>query len=262
MKKSTCSFIAYIDESGDIGLSGKPGSSKWFLMSAFIVPAVGDHNMTRLRDAISGRISKQRRILHMKELDDEARLFAAQESGKIHSRCVVVLSNKSSAINKFPNPNMYYNYVARHLLERVAKCCSAWRKSVTDGDGGVKIVFATRKGMNYGQFKEYLKTLKYNEMCGGLPSRINWNIIDIESTENYPASNRAGLQLADVLSYSFFKAVEKNRYGMTNMTFAKYFMHNVYNYHNNVENNGIVIMNEKDIPNNERPNEFTNLYKK
>lgn len=276
-KDKNYSFIAYIDESGDIGIrEGKIGSSRWFGMSSFIIPASKDLDLVNIRDNIVEKYSttpkhlkSEDKIIHMKDIKkDEVKLFIAKEVASIDAKNIVVLSNKHSIYERpdlFSDKDSYYRYMFRLLLERITDCCSDWRTEVKDGNGKVKIIFATRKGMSYEVLKEYLNNIKNSETVNNkikeqnLP-KINWNIIDIESVENIPSSKRVGLQFADVLSYSFYKAVAKNKFDMVNISFCKYFKKVMYNKDARIWHNGVFITNISELPKEEHPKELMKIY--
>ncbi len=270
MKKGDYSFIAYIDESGDIGINPeKGGSSQWFGIAAFVVRASNDINLVRHKKNILETCGCQTNFIHMKEITNEdKRRYIAQEVAKFESKCIVVLSNKISLYNKgvFLDKDSYYQYMCRYLLERITSCCTKWHKEINEGNGKVKIIFATRGGMNYDALKSYLCTLRdspaVNEKIEkqNLP-KINWDIIDIDEVQNIPSDKRVGLQFADVLSYSFFKAVNKNNYGMVNVGYCKLFEKRMYASNGRIWHHGLTIVNITQIEN-DLPKELDELFRK
>mgnify|MGYP002623721657 CR=1 FL=1 len=255
--KNKYSFIAYIDESGDIGINlDKSGSSEWFGIAAFIIPADKDLSLVQYKKQIVEKCKLRTKDIHMKEIyNEDKRRFIAQEVGHIpESKCVVVLSNKTSLYKKniFHTKDSYYQYMSRYLLERITCCCSQCKTKSHKEKGKVKIIFATRGGMNYDKLKKYLYTLRdspnVNKKINSqkLP-KIDWNVIDIEEVQNIPAEKRAGLQFADVLSYSFFKAANKNEYGMVNPGYCLFFKQNMYDCGGRVWHNGVTIVNISEL---------------
>lgn len=270
MNKKSCSFIAYIDESGDIGIKPeKGGSSQWFGLAAFIVRANQDIQLVEYKRKIVTTCKLGTPDIHMKEIKNEdKRRYIASCVANFDSRCVVVLSNKKSLYNQgvFLTKDSYYQYMCRYLLERITNCCAGWHdNSNPDGNGKVKIVFATRGGMDYDALKSYLYTLKdspaVNEKIEKqkLP-KIKWDVIDIDEVQNIPAEKRVGLQFADVLSYSFFKAVNKNDYHMVNTEYCVFFMTRMYSCENRIWHNGVTVVNVSQIEN-DRPAELEQLFR-
>lgn len=270
-KKSDYSFIAYVDESGDIGInSDKHGSSEWFGIAAFIVPTTNDLSLVAEKKRILSICKINRSDIHMKEITNEdKRRYIAQCVGKLDSKCVVVLSNKASLYGKdtFTTKDSYYQYMSRYLLERITNCCSDWNEELCLGNGKVKIIFATRGGMNYDNLKKYLYSLKNSPEVNKqiknkkLP-KINWDVIDIDQVENMPAEKRVGLQFADVLSYSFFKAVNKNEYGMVNIGYCRFFKTNMYQRMHRIWHNGVTIVNITELKKEHIPKGLVNIFQK
>lgn len=251
------SFIAYIDESGDIGINpDKSGSSQWFGLAAFVIPVSKDLELVQHKKRILEKCPMQTKEIHMKEIKNEdKRRFVAQEIGSLpYSRCIVVLSNKSSLYKKdiFKDKDSYYQYMSRYLLERITCCCSQWQSEIHEGNGMVKIIFASRRGMNYDNLKKYLYTLRDSPFVDAkiqkqkLP-KINWDLIDIDQVQDIPAEKRVGLQFADVLSYSFFKAVNKNEYSMVNPGYCLFFRQNMYSCDCRVWHNGFTVVNVTEL---------------
>lgn len=271
MKKNACSFIAYIDESGDIGIKpDKSGSSQWFGLAAFVVRADRDLQLVEYKRNIISICKICTQDIHMKEIknEDKRRYIASMVAG-FDSKCIVVLSNKASLYNQgvFSSKDSYYQYMSRYLLERITQCCEDWyNESGPAGNGKVKIIFATRGGMDYDALKKYLHTLKNSPIVNkkiekqNLP-KIKWDKIDIDEVQNIPARDRAGLQFADVLSYSFFKAVNKNDYCMVNTEYCAFFIPRMYSCEGRIWHNGVTVVNVSQIEH-DRPAELELLFRK
>ena len=272
MEKKKYSFIAYIDESGDIGINpDKQGSSQWFGLAAYIIPVSKDLELVQHKKRILEKCPMQTKEIHMKEINNEdKRRFVAQEVGAWpYSRCVVVLSNKSSLYKKdiFKDKDSYYQYMSRYLLERITCCCSQWQSEIHEGNGKVKIIFASRRGMNYDNLKEYLYKLQNSPFVNAkiekqkLP-KIKWDLIDIDQVQDIPAEKRVGLQFADVLSYSFFKAVNKNAYSMVNPGYCLFFKRNMYNCDCRVWHNGVTVVNVTELDHGCKPVVLEKVFRK
>lgn len=267
------SFIAYIDESGDDAINkhgDKNGSSKWFVISALIVRASRDMELVKVRNNILQKLPTTSKELHMTKLKkSEYKSYVAQEVSKIPARCVSVISNKYSIINSkrkdlFDAKNTYYNYMSRYLIERISWCCSHLRKDVKEGNGKVKIVFSKRGGMSYSDFKLYLEKMKKDDLEGNKDekTRINWNVIDIDCIDAKAHSEWAGLQLADVVTYSFFKSVNRNDFNMVDTTLVQMFKKNTFKLKENYIGCGVKIVPNLDkIPESEYPKELIDVFK-
>lgn len=268
------SFVAYIDESGDDGINpasqNSGGASHWFVLSALIVRRSVDAELPRKRDEIVSEISLQRSEIHMKKIKNhEQKLLVAKRTSEIPSRHITILSNKYSIIHAdrkdlFKEKNTYYNYMGRYLIERISKCCSKLRSKVPEGNGKVKIIFSKRGGMSYQGFRNYILNLKeqdsrYQRNASG----INWNVVDVDLIDARAHSERAGLQLVDVIAYSFFKAVEKNQYGMTNCSYVRILKPNTDNARGEYLHTGVkLVPDPEQLPDTENPKELIEIFTK
>ena len=259
------SFVAYIDESGCDGFDKKHNgshTSKWFVLSALVVRKSLDVELPRRRDKILQSISQQRKIIHMRKINNhEHKLYIAKETSNIPARYLNILSNKYSVLNSerkdlFDKKNTYYNYMARYLIERISWCCNYLRPKVPEGNGKVKIFFSMRGGMSYTDFQTYLKKLKDENK----DSRINWNVIDIDLIEAQPHSKRAGLQLVDVIAYSFFKAVEQNELNMVDTSYAQKLTKPLFKHKGKIVGYGLKFVPKlENLPEEEKPKELLDI---
>lgn len=248
MASKDYSFIAYIDESGDDGF--KEHSSDWFVLSAYIVRSSRDNEIVSLKKQILKDIDmeKTKNIHMLKMKNHEKKCYIAKKIGEFPSRSISVLSNKHNLSSEsFTNmPNMYYWYLSRLLIERITWCCSSLRKTVPEGNGKVKIIFSNRGGLKYQDFITYLEEWKKRDSENTKQhslSRINWNMIDIDIIESVDHSKRAGLQFADVVAYSNFKAVEKSRIsGVVSLDLVRVLRDSTYNKDGIYINRGIKFM--------------------
>lgn len=105
----------------------------------------------------------------------------------------------------------FYWWITRLLLERVTDYCE--RRSLRDyGEPRiVRLEFARRKGLRYAQLQAYLTWLRMQSRAGALflqHGDLKWSAIDlINEIGAYDSSERAGLQLSDVVASSFFQSV-------------------------------------------------------
>ena len=229
----TYSYIAYIDEAGDDGLqklkdsAGNNGSTHWLILGAIIARSSNDANMVGYRDSIkkSAQIKSNKRDIHFKDLKHEQKTVVAQVISELPIRSIVVASNKQTILNHprkdlYNNKNDLYWYLAKYLIERISQCCYDLRSKVSEGNGKVKIIFSTRGGLVYQDFKDYLQKIKDGNTNHPETNYIKWDVIDIELVENIDHSRNAGLQIADCVVSSFFSALEKGRYGIYETRYA------------------------------------------
>lgn len=222
------SFIAYVDECGDDGLSGKyraagrqGGSSNWLTVSASIwrysreLEAVQWCN--EIRTQMSAQVSKK--PLHCLDLNHPQRIMACQVLAAKPVRSICVLANKLVIpANTYTRPYQFYFHMSRYLIERISWFCRDMRRNVQEGDGRVKIVFSRRGGLSYDDFRNYLRRLK-NKTEDDI--RIHWNVIDIDAVQAIDHSRRAGLQIADLIVYCMTAGVEPDAYGNNEPRYAE-----------------------------------------
>jgi len=60
----------------------------------------------------------------------------------------------------FKKKNTLYWYLTRYLIERISDYCQRRHDREPSGDGTVRIVFSRRGGMNYEDFRSYLRKLQ------------------------------------------------------------------------------------------------------
>ncbi|UOK72212.1 DUF3800 domain-containing protein [Ancylobacter polymorphus] len=222
-------YTAYIDEAGDEGigkLAAGPvgGQSRWLVLGACIVSRENDLKLPAWRDKILSRFpDKKSRDLHFRELKHEQKIVVCQEISVLpigvslaFSHKVTIPGTKWESI--FKQKGYLYNYLLRWLLERVTMTC----ERAAGGDQCVlKIVFSRRGGTDYQAMKDYLCLMRDgNEVMRPVRS-IRWNVLDIDtiSVENH--KKWAGLQLADCVTSAGFCALEPNRYGNYESSYAR-----------------------------------------
>lgn len=225
------SFIVYIDEAGDDGIKNfrtteDGGSSQWLNIAGCVVSADNDPKMPKWRDGIVDAFrSKQKRDLHFKHLNHEQRLHTSAAIAALPVRLSVIMSNKTtipthSRDDLFAAKNTLYWYLCRYLVERVSVWCArrAERHEVA-GNGTAKLIFSRRGGLDYDNFRDYLRKLKDNHATD--PTRIVWTAIDIEAVEARDHMTCAGLQIADIPASAFLRAVSFDQYGNVEPHYAK-----------------------------------------
>jgi hypothetical protein len=234
---SKIGFIAYIDESGDDGLTRiRPydinGASEWFILSAVVVRADRQSELSWVRDILGKLNSPQRRDLHFQRLDDLRRSKVCCEMANLPLRCFVVMSNKRNmrgytnqraAKVYTPARNWFYWWMTRLLLERVTDYCE--RRSALDfGEASiVRLVFSRRGGLYYSHFQAYLRWLRMQSRANALflsQGDLKWTVVDESEVYAFDHSKRAGLQLADAVAGAFFQSVHLRTTGGSEPKFA------------------------------------------
>ena len=214
-------FVAYVDESGDDGLDkfrspgDTGGSSNWLVIGCCIVRRSNDLSLVGHRDQVLTALKRtQTRALHFTKLNHAQRTVVVEHMAHMPIRVNHVICCK----RHIPNPVVYsyksqlYWYLCRTLIERISWFCYEQRKTQTPV---AKIVFSTRGGMKYSEFRNYLVRLRK------MDTRINWNVISPNAIETAVHSKFAGLQLADATCSAFAAAVEPNMYGNYEQSYAR-----------------------------------------
>lgn len=243
-------FVAYIDESGDDGLAkyrtpgGAGGASHWLILGCCIVRRTNDAGLVAQRDAILKQINQtKRRDIHFAELKHAQKSIVAESLGKLPVKLTNILSCKQH----IPDPTIYkqrrgqlYWYLCRTLIERISWCCASHSK--TD-QPLVRLVFSTRGGMKYQDFRDYVGRLQ------GMETRIDWRAIS--NDEDYiraEAHNKlAGLQFADVSARAFAEAVEPNVYGRYENSYAKALKPALYEQNGNYTSYGVKMLGRYEL---------------
>jgi hypothetical protein len=170
---------------------------------------------------------KRDKILHFKEMSHPQRVMAINGICGRSMRLITVTSNKPDIANgTYTEKNQYYHYLARYLIERISWLCRDLRRSVPEGDGRVKLVFARRGGMNIDDFKNYLTRLKSSNSPD---IKIHWPMIDIDGVDALDQPARRGLQIADIAVSGMTAALEPDFYGNCEHRFAESLKPIVYN---------------------------------
>lgn len=205
------SYVVYVDESGDEGFSFEGGASRWFVLSAVVLRKSNELTTVKLVDEVRTLLGRpEKKPLHFRDLRHEHRLPFLDRIGRAPLRAINVLVHKPSILEPetFREGNRLYFYAVRLLLERVSWLCRDRRRD-GDGDGTAEIVFSNRSGMSYEDLRAYLR------LIAGQSTNVHWESLRCDEIVAYSAGRRMGLQIADALASSFFKAVEPSRFGHT-----------------------------------------------
>jgi hypothetical protein len=229
-------YVAYIDEAGDPGLErvkplDNPGSSEWFVLSAVVIGAPNEKNVAPWVRSILHKCKSQRRELHFTDLRPWYKRIACAELATLPARLFVVCSNKKNMkgyrnpfAEKYENPNWFYAWLSRLLLERVTTFV---REKSIEQHGSIKRVrleFSERGGLKQSSLNTYFEWLKMKSQGGDmfLPlGDLEWETMHRDLLGVHPHKQRAGLQLADTVASAFFKACDCCDTGACDPEFAK-----------------------------------------
>lgn len=220
-------YIAYIDESGDDGIkfvspANPKSASEWFIISGIVVRAEKNSQVQPwTQEMIAALNQRQRKQIHFSELNDDKRLLMAKKLSGLPMRGFVVISNKKN-MSGYQNPraatikskNPFYCWMSRLLLESITDFCERDSLSIHKEIRTLKVIFSRRGGVECSYIQDYMRRMETQSKAGGLyidTRVIKWNVLDIDKIEVLDQSNRPGLQLADILSGSFYQAVGDER---------------------------------------------------
>lgn len=219
----TIGFRVYIDESGDEGFKFGPpgaGSSQWFVLSAVITRDASDVQTVKLVDRVRAMLNKSPRApLHFRGLKHEHRLPYVDAIAKARLWTVSVIVHKPSIHEKekfVSEAHLLYRYATRYLLERVSWLC---RDRRDDPAETAKIVFSNRSCMSYKELRDYLARLKARTNEFGV--QIDWTTLNPSEIEARTHDSLMGLQIADAVASSLYKACELTAEGFNEPRYAQ-----------------------------------------
>lgn len=166
--------------------------------------------------------SRKTRDLHWRYLNHDQRTALVQTLAPKRFGISITASHKvtipgSKYEATFKTPGYLYNYMVRWLLERIVGTCS---RAGAKSENCISVVFSRRRGTDYASMRDYLLKLERGDDIIKSPRDTNWSLLDIDSIDVVNHSKRAGLQLADCCTSAFFSALEENRYGNTETSYA------------------------------------------
>ena len=207
-------YIAYIDEAGDEGFrrdaQGRLTGSQWFVLSAVLVRAADDLEVSRLVDRAKQQFGKPpTKPLHFVDLNHNQRRWLTQE---LAAQPVTVVSKfvdkdavTSPTLQQFPK---LYFHAVRYLLERLT-----W--FVDDAGAQVTLVFSNRSQLPYKYLAYWLRWYCINDPNCQIRRQALSGILRTE-----PHWAHKLLQLADVAASGAFAACEPHRqFGFTEETY-------------------------------------------
>ena len=130
--------------------------------------------------------------------------------------------NDDGSYEVSPRNTYYQNFVLKVLLERVSDWC--FRRSILDfGEPRrMDVTIAQRGGFYISDFKTTLEIdrMRSASESGVLPYYLKWPVVDVGLIRDAPAANSAGLQLADIVSGAYSRAIDERRFGSCNGQYA------------------------------------------
>lgn len=226
-------FNVYIDEAGDEGFTVKDGkwvSTQWFILGALVVRESNDLMLSRCVNQIKQTIGwKKNNPLHFTKMTHDQKRFTIKcmkDTG--YFKCCYVAVDKQA----FNRPTMLsstkgylYNYCTRYLLERVTWLVKGY-------NGRANLVFENRGITLYDDLQQYILKLIRDD-----DTQIKKGVImDLKTLNKGQSKN---LQLADSAISALFKALEKNKLGMTEPSYIQQLSPFIYNRNKNYHGYGM-----------------------
>lgn len=204
-------FTAYIDESGEAGISkvrqgNEPGASPYFVLGAVVMqPAT----QIAARKTVAGvrEAFKKSKWKHATDLGHSEKVYFAREVAKLHVRCFAVISNKSTLAEYKDmideNPQKFYNKCLKYLLERI--CAYLSNFGVTDDELSVVL---ERRNHDYDAMLSYLTKVKSNPIY---PESKALKILNPFSISVKSKGEDDALEVADLVAHAVFQCTNKSQ---------------------------------------------------
>jgi hypothetical protein len=218
-------YRVYIDEAGDRGHA--PRSSDHFVVSGAVVRDEDDAALrAELEQAKSQLGLSPGNVVHFRKLPHSKKVKICRDISGFSLACIssVLICKKEpqpfpgAGIPYISNPDPLYLWAARLLLERIS-----W--FIRDNGGGDSIVtfahltrFKAEKLHSYRAALESSDTKIHWPSFAGHPFRIN-----------HPDKVHL-LQIADCSASAFYKAVERDQYGITETRYLEELRPKLYRY--------------------------------
>ncbi len=184
-----------------------------------------------VRDIRDGIGVRQRPDLHYRTLSPTRKVAAATKVAELPLRGFVIASNKKNMRRhrndnaaKIPSQQWFYNWCIRLLLERVTAFCA--ERSVKDHgeQKRIKLEFARCGGHRYSQTKAYHSYLSFQQEGDKVYLQKRQPIRGMLHNDlmfDFPAEQRAGLQLADIVASAFYQAADAHGPGVWSIAGAE-----------------------------------------
>ncbi len=247
--KNKYDYVVYIDESGDDGF--KESSSKFFGFSAVIIRKINDINLATVQKEILLNISKDKqkpkKDIHFTDFCHEKRKYICDSIAQrnLPIRVVNCISIKETILSKLKQDftkdrYKYFNYILRHLLERVS-----WfiRDDKSSKEKKTLIILSNRKQMQLELVKKYIDSLKNDLEC-----RMDHSIVQSCKIKVANHNQLAGLQFADIFASSLRRFFfEKDKFDSVEIGYSKKLKKYFYHKNNKFDGYGMKILYLNDV---------------
>ena len=173
------------------------------LSTAFDGPqqAAAIHGLVKFQAGLIAIVSNKRNMRRFRNKRVEAKNLEVVRGGRI----------------KPQNCNWFYNYTFRYLLERASAECGKWTVPLYGAPRPIRIIFSRRKHFCYSQTQAYLHKLRVERRGRGYfnnKRQIQWSVVDPSSIESARAKAEPGLQFADCVASTIYRAVDEDWFGV------------------------------------------------
>lgn len=241
---SPATFVAYIDEAGDEGFKFGKGSSEWFVLGAAILRRATEMPEIKLIDDVRDRLNRGRaadrqfpakKALHFRDLEHDVRKYYAARIAKADLTTAVVLIKKRDLVPLYQTPaeqkqvgEVLYHTATTSLIDIISHYCINERNSKDFGDGSVDLVFSSRSTLDYAELKDFVGEVLADPEPFKHQGHANADIIRVSQIQPIMHGKSMGLQIADAITSSYYKAVEPSADGFTEDAYVRLLLPRAY----------------------------------
>ncbi len=234
---SPATFVAYIDEAGDEGFKFGHGSSEWFVLGAVILRRASEMPEIKLIDDVRARLNRGRaadrqfpakKALHFRDLQHDVCKYYANRIAQANLTSTVVLINKQDFFPRLETSaqqkqisQALYHLASIVLMDTISRFCLESRRASDVGDGSVDLVFSSRSSLDYAALRGIIDGILVDPQYSALRRQTSPDIIRPSQVQAIMHSKSLGLQIADAVTSSYFKAVEKSADGFTEDAYVR-----------------------------------------
>lgn len=234
-------FTLFIDEAGDDGFEtvspiDPGGSSEYFVMAGVLIRYQRRAELIDHINAIKQSVGLQpSQELHFRDLAADQQLPTIKQLAKFQAGLVAVVSNKRN-MREYRNLrveakileqtkrgkirpqkyNYFYNHTFRYLMERVSAECALRSPSYYGKHMPIEVIFSHRRDFQYSQTQAYMHKLRvsrHDRAYFNNKHQIDWSCFNPSDITSARARAECGLQFADCVASSIFRAVDEDRFG-------------------------------------------------
>ncbi len=192
--------VLYVDEAGEEGF--KDTSSEWFVLGGALHTNADLSGCINTYEAFKAKQPNKDYFFHFAKRQHDERIAFISAMSKAPYQAMAVMFHKPS-IQKpenFQKKYYLYFYALRFLLERATKWAEQTAKEP------VHLMLSSRKGLSDENLRGYFDKIKYSPFIK--QDNIVWNHFIHDKVHVHANKDYRGLQVADCIASSVFKAVE------------------------------------------------------